>query len=132
MYITASSPAATCAAHNRKLEMWKEPEMKKVSISQPMIIPLNIAGIAALKSGSFLKHSLRVRYIAEVAARVAAEPKIISRGSPADILARFESTQPSVSPGIAAGVKQASTLRTSATLNCTAAEVVPGSKRFCA
>ena len=72
----------------------------------------------------------RRAYIQPVAPSVAREPKIISSGSPAPIFTRLDSTQPRVSPGMAAGVNSANTFSASDTRNCTAAEVVPGSSRF--
>ena len=51
--------------------------------------------------------TFRRAYIQPVAPSVAREPKIISSGSPAPIFTRLDSTQPRVSPGMAAGVNSA-------------------------
>ena len=90
--------------------------MKKISISSPIITPLKIAGIIADKTGTPLILIFLVLYIDTVARNVAKVPKIISRGkAPIDI--KLVSMHPTVSPGIAYGVKMQSIVSASLSLN---------------
>lgn len=91
--------------------------MKKISISNPTIIPFTTAGISADSRGRVKSLTFLNRYIRDTAIRVATEPNIISYGPSVDIELMFAIIQPTVRPYMADGVKIASTVRASATLN---------------
>ena len=51
-----------------------------MSISAPIIIPLNSAGISAAKTGSLKRRTFLSKYIEIAASSVAIDPRIISSG----------------------------------------------------
>ena len=81
-----------------------------------MTIPLKTAGITRAATGNPLTVTFLSLYIAVAARKLARVPKIISVGIiPTETI--FASRHPTVSPGIADGVKSASVQRDSDSLN---------------
>ncbi len=124
---TPNSPSATSPPCKRKLIKWNGPSIKKISSSRPMIIPFKSTGIKLESTGSLNHFMFLNLYTSVTATKVAKVPKMMSSGS-APTLKRFDTKVPTVNPHIADGVKSASKHRISDRRNCTAIDVVPGSK----
>ena len=112
---TAASPKPTCNAEIPKT-VKNDCSGVKMAISNPTIIALNsVGGIAARKGAAALRLDFEINLIINAESKVAIVPKTISIGPKG--LARLESKQPSVNPGIAAGVNSARIFSASEILN---------------